>query len=62
MKFSILINHFNKHVLNIIVLLRYLQMLIDSSLKRNSNFGFDIFFFFWVRFSRCEFESNSLKF
>jgi len=35
MNFSILINHFNKHVLNIIVLLRYLQMLIHSSFKEN---------------------------
>jgi hypothetical protein len=62
MKFSILINHFNKYVFNIIVLLRYLQMLIDSSFKENLNLIFDIKLIFFVRFARCEFESNSLNF
>jgi hypothetical protein len=62
MNFSILINHFNKHVLNIIVLPKYLQMLIDSSFKENLQSQFWHIIWFWVRFSRCEFDSNSLKF
>lgn len=49
--------------------LKYEEVLVDSSYLRISlvsilisNLGFDIYFYFFWRFSRCEFELNFSKF